>query len=41
MYSKYAEKPQRERLSAVMRRVGVGRFLEEVLDGFKGDKLTL
>ncbi|HIQ39381.1 MAG TPA: hypothetical protein EYH53_05185 [Methanothermococcus okinawensis] len=30
IYSKYAEKPQRERLSAVMSRIGVGRFLEEV-----------
>ncbi|HIP34871.1 MAG TPA: hypothetical protein EYG87_02335 [Methanothermococcus okinawensis] len=30
VYSKYAEKPQRERLSAVMSRVGIGRFLEEV-----------
>jgi len=30
VYSKYAEKPQRERLSAVMKRVGIGRFLGEV-----------
>ncbi|HID47399.1 MAG TPA: hypothetical protein EYP47_01680 [Methanococcaceae archaeon] len=30
VYSKYVEKPQRERLCAVMKRVGVGMFLEEV-----------
>ncbi|AXI24867.1 hypothetical protein CFE53_01295 [Methanofervidicoccus sp. A16] len=37
VYSKYAEKPQRERLSAVMSRVGVGRFLEEVKSGLKNE----
>nr|WP_048060563.1 Coenzyme F420 hydrogenase/dehydrogenase, beta subunit C-terminal domain [Methanothermus fervidus] len=30
VYSKYAEKPQRERLSAVMERVGKGKFLKEI-----------
>ena len=39
VYSKYAEKPQRERLSAVMSRVGVGRFLEEVKSDLKNDEL--
>lgn len=30
VYGRYAEKPQRERLSAVMERVGKGKFLDEV-----------
>ena len=30
VYHKYAKKPQRERLGAVMARVGKGKFLEEV-----------
>ncbi|WP_017981026.1 Coenzyme F420 hydrogenase/dehydrogenase, beta subunit C-terminal domain [Methanocaldococcus villosus] len=30
-YKKYAKKPQRERLSAVMERVGKGKFLDEVM----------
>ncbi|ABR56361.1 nitrite and sulphite reductase 4Fe-4S region [Methanococcus aeolicus Nankai-3] len=30
VYHKYAQKPQRERLGAVMARVGKGKFLEEV-----------
>ncbi|ACX72612.1 nitrite and sulphite reductase 4Fe-4S region [Methanocaldococcus vulcanius M7] len=30
VYGKYAEKPQRERLSAVMKRVGYEKFLEDV-----------
>ncbi len=29
---KYADKPQREKLSAVMEEVGKGRFLSEVKD---------
>jgi coenzyme F420 hydrogenase subunit beta len=35
VYSKYAEKPQRERLAAVMKRVGYGKFLEEVMELMK------
>ena len=35
VYSKYVEKPQRERLCAVMARVGVDRFLEEVKNHLK------
>ncbi|ACV24942.1 coenzyme F420-dependent sulfite reductase [Methanocaldococcus fervens] len=35
VYGKYAEKPQRERLAAVMRRVGYGKFLEEVKELMK------
>jgi len=30
VYHKYAKKPQRERLAAVMARVGKGKFLEEI-----------
>ncbi|AEF96582.1 coenzyme F420-dependent sulfite reductase [Methanotorris igneus] len=30
VYDKYAKKPQRERLAAVMKRIGQGKFLEEV-----------
>ncbi|MDK2988145.1 MAG: sulfite reductase, partial [Methanothermococcus sp.] len=30
VYHKYAKKPQRERLAAVMARIGKGKFLEEV-----------
>ncbi|MBW9220623.1 Coenzyme F420 hydrogenase/dehydrogenase, beta subunit C-terminal domain [Methanothermococcus sp. SCGC AD-155-M21] len=30
VYIKYAQKPQRERLGAVMHRIGTGKFLEEV-----------
>ncbi|MDK2988351.1 MAG: sulfite reductase, partial [Methanothermococcus sp.] len=35
VYDKYAKKPARERLGAVMQRVGYGKFLEEVKELMK------
>ncbi|HIP17186.1 MAG TPA: 4Fe-4S dicluster domain-containing protein [Methanothermococcus okinawensis] len=37
VYTKYAQKPQRERLGAVMHRIGTGKFLEEVKLLMDGD----
>ncbi len=34
-YNKYAIKPQRERLSATMERIGKGKFLDEVMENAK------